>query len=211
MKRIFLTLIYIVSVFLLIIVLFNTYFFVKYGIKAIDISIVRFGVTSRDDKVIIPCIYNRVTFTNNGFFIAQKGIYYGVIDKENNIIIPFEYNKISELENGDFHVVKYNNKYTNTKSKFLINMYALQNNYFLYRYNDYVYEKKIKYDYSKVTEGVFNGRGDLVIPFTKANLNDNSVDKYVTKVGDSVLDHNYIKIKNKSLIFKTKSIFNIFK
>ena len=131
MKKAFLILISIFVVFLLIIVLFNTCFFVKYGIKAIDNSITKFGVTSDDGKVIIPCVYNRITLTNNGLFIAQQGIYYGVIDKKNNIIIPFEYNWISELKNGDFHVVKYNNKHINRKSKFLINMYALQNNYFL--------------------------------------------------------------------------------
>lgn len=69
------------------------------------------GVTYIDGRVILPAIYDDITFWqsihNNGV-IVKRNNKYGVVDLLNNILIPFEYDYIFVIEN----VVKNGRKYS---------------------------------------------------------------------------------------------------
>lgn len=60
----------------------------------------KIGYVNKDNKVVIPLIYDEVKNISENTIIAKKDGFWGAIDLNNKIIIPFEYNYLNPFHEG---------------------------------------------------------------------------------------------------------------
>ncbi len=70
----------------------------------------KYGIVSKDDTEIVPCIYDYIGSCINGFYEVQQNGKWGMININGKVIVPCIYNDMYFLGN-DFYRVKENGKY----------------------------------------------------------------------------------------------------
>jgi hypothetical protein len=60
-----------------------------------------FGTIDAEGKIIIPCLYKSIKFSNGYFLVSNENNQFGVINEINEVVIPFQYNSLKFSDDID--------------------------------------------------------------------------------------------------------------
>lgn len=130
------------------------------------------GVTSLDGRVLIPAIYDDITFWQTMYkgVIVKKDNKYGIIDINNNTLLSFEYDSLGVVEttkNGGkeiFYIAEKNGKYGLLNGSYRECIPLIYNRLKYHKtYNSFVVEVNRE-------SAMIDFNNDILIPFTSNHI-----------------------------------------
>ena len=152
----------------------------------------RYGYIDNTGKEIVPCIYNKVERTQNGFFIVTMNDKNGILESTGKEILPCTCSKIEPLSNGFF-------KYAQNGYSGLIDSTGKV-------ITDAIYTEIIIGDIIKLEKdglwGIMNKDGKMISGFVYDYINDyynglakfskNDLDGFIDPKGEEIIPAKYV-------------------
>ena len=138
----------------------------------------KWGFCTRDKKIVIDCIYDKVKWFKEGVSAVQINGKWGFVDNYGFTIIPFDYEEALSFENN-FAVVKFNGHAYKINKNREFQLIELEQGHEWYFVADDYYKAKITSDGSQTIENYrlkISLSDDLFIRFDKDNwLHDRDI------------------------------------